>query len=146
MRYLCVSSGTGPEGRIIKKDIDSFVPSKAAPVSYFWLFKIVTSFHSFIHSLSFSHSQLKIIIIVGTESWGPIHAWQALGYILAHSLAFIFSFFNSSIKYALLFLHPHTPPLLVILRKQANLELEIFPPPHLECWEFRYTPALLDWC
>lgn len=49
--HICdiyVSSGTGPEGRIIKKDIDSFVPSKAAPVSYIWL--------------------LKIVIIVGTES------------------------------------------------------------------------------
>lgn len=30
--------GTGPDGRIIKKDIDSFVPTKAAPVSYIWLF------------------------------------------------------------------------------------------------------------
>lgn len=28
-----VSSGTGPDGRVTKKDIDSFVPSKVAPVS-----------------------------------------------------------------------------------------------------------------
>lgn len=33
--------GTGPEGRIIKKDIDSFVPSKAAPVSFIWLFFVL---------------------------------------------------------------------------------------------------------
>lgn len=26
-------SGTGPDGRITKKDVESFVPSKAAPVS-----------------------------------------------------------------------------------------------------------------
>ena len=36
--------GTGPEGRIIKKDIDSFVPTKAAPVSYIWLFFFGTLF------------------------------------------------------------------------------------------------------
>lgn len=34
--------GTGPDGRIIKKDVDSFVPTRTAPVSYislpkFWL-------------------------------------------------------------------------------------------------------------
>lgn len=32
-RFPLPLSGTGPDGRIIKKDVESFVPSKAAPVS-----------------------------------------------------------------------------------------------------------------
>ena len=36
--------GTGPDGRIIKKDIDSFVPTKAAPVSSIWIFKFWLQF------------------------------------------------------------------------------------------------------
>lgn len=36
--------GTGPDGRIIKRDIDSFVPTKAAPVSSIWLLKFWLQF------------------------------------------------------------------------------------------------------
>lgn len=32
-RFPLSLSGTGPDGRITKKDVESFVPSKAAPVS-----------------------------------------------------------------------------------------------------------------
>ena len=45
IRGISVSPpGTGPDGRIIKKDIDSFVPTKAAPVSSIWLLNSGCSF------------------------------------------------------------------------------------------------------